>query len=153
MGDWLGLAIDARGWLWHAGKWTAGLITYVPDPHEWFARNGPAFDEAFGDGGPRDGSVQPVFPVAAAGHPVHPHLRGGLPGRQGLVRSLGPVDGVEQTVASFDRGRLPHLPLRRPRPAGGAVADLVCLPDGRLVLAGGYSGLALWDPRPAPRRG
>ena len=31
VGDWLGLAIDGEGRLWHAGKWTAGRITWVDD--------------------------------------------------------------------------------------------------------------------------
>jgi hypothetical protein len=35
---------------------------------------------------------------------------------------------------------------------GGAVRDVVCLPDGRLALAGLHSGVVLYDPRTAASR-
>jgi hypothetical protein len=146
MGDWFGLALDARGWLWHAGKWSAGLITWVDDPHLWFSRNGAAFDEAFGDGWPAPGSLEPVFRVAAAGHPVHLSSVAVCPDGKVWFGSLGPEDGVEQTIASFDRrGFTTYLASAAGLPER-SVRDLVCLPDGRLVIAGPSSGLAVWNP-------
>ncbi len=149
MGDWRGLALDANGDLWHAGRWTAGLIGWDPDPVNWFARNGAAFKAAFGNPyfGPGSGSP-PVFPVAKEGHSVY--LTGVTVCPDGRVwfGSQGPDDGVEATIAVFDpqahsfayytAGQV-GLPER-------TVRDLVCLPDGRLAIASFYSGMVLFDP-------
>jgi hypothetical protein len=147
MGDWLGLAIDAKGSLWHAGKWTAGLISWDPDPLNWWKRGGAAaFEEAFGDGYAGGVGGEPVFRVAAAGHPVHLSSVAVCPDGSVWFGSLGPEDGVQETLARFDgRGFTPY-----PSSAAGlperAVQDLACLPDGRLVIAGPSTGLSLWNP-------
>ena len=42
LGEWKGLAVDANGELWHAGKWAAGRISWDESPARWVARNGEA---------------------------------------------------------------------------------------------------------------
>ena len=87
VGEWLGLAIDDEGRLWHAGKWTAGRITWVDDALQWHKRYGAAFDAAFGDpwiGGAGD---EPAgLRRHRLGRPGLPHRGLGLPGRPRLVR-------------------------------------------------------------------
>lgn len=152
MGDWRGLAIDAGGDLWHAGKWTAGLITWVDDPAEWFQRNGRAFAIAFGDPYPvaPDASGfenEPVFKVAAEGDPVHLTAVAVCPDGRVWFSSSGPETGTTDTLAVWNGRRFETQDPTAMGLAGRAVEDLVCLPDGRLALgarAGG--GLVLWDP-------
>jgi streptogramin lyase len=150
MGDWDGLAIDSKGSLWHAGKWTAGLITFDPSPLNWFRRNGAAFEEAFGDpySGPGTGGFanEPVFKVAMEGHPVHLSAVTVCPDGKVWFGSHGPSDGVAETVASFDGLGFTTFLSSEVGLAETAVRDVVCLPDGRLVFAGGSTGLSLFDP-------
>ena len=130
IGDWNGLALDASGDLWHAGRWTAGLVTWDADPVSWFARNGAAFAIAFGDpyGGPGSG-LAPGVP-GGQGRPFRvPDRGGGLSGRPGLVREPGtggrsdlddrgvrrvlvPVSRRGRRGASRTRGPRPRLPAR-----------------------------------------
>jgi hypothetical protein len=151
MGDWKGLAIDGQGRLWHAGKWTAGRITWVADPHEWVFRNGAAFDAAFGDPytGPGDDNP-PVFEVAAEGH--EPRMTGVAVCPDGRVwfSTEGAEDGPARergdVLAVWDgRGFRaftgPQVGLADPR-----ARDVACLPDGRVVVAGYTSGLSIFDP-------
>jgi hypothetical protein len=151
MGDWHGLAIDANGSLWHAGKWTAGRITWVADPHVWVFRNGSAFDEAFGDpyGGPGTGNP-PVFEVAAEGH--EPRMTGVAVCPDGRVwfSSQGAEDGPAaangDVLAVWDGKGFayftgPQIGLRESQ-----ARDVACLPDGRVVVAGFATGLTLFDP-------
>jgi hypothetical protein len=147
MGEWRGLAIDAKGALWHAGKWSAGLITWDADPTRWWSRHGEAYEYAFGD--PYDGpgsSNPPVFEVAAEGHPVHLTSVAVCPDGQAWFGSSGVSDGVVETVASFDGLAFRYYTATSLGLPEAGVADLVCLPDGRLVLAGYHSGLAIFDP-------
>ncbi|HEX9242654.1 MAG TPA: WD40 repeat domain-containing protein [Anaeromyxobacter sp.] len=151
MGDWAGLAIDASGDLWHAGRWTAGLITWVSDPGEWFGRTGRAFKVAFGDPYPQapdaDGfRNEPVFPVAREGD--SPHLTGAAVCPDGRVwfSSSGPQSGTGDTVAVWNGKSFRTFAATALGLGGSAVRDLACLPDGRVVLAGTSSGVVLHDP-------
>lgn len=146
MGDFRGLAVDLDGDLWHAGKWSAGLITWVDDPLTWFSRNGDAFAAAFGDPYPTTPNDEgfenePVFKVPLEGDPVElsavtvcPDGRAWFASRSGL----GVAVWRGRSFQTFTAGQL-GLP-------GAGIQDLVCLPDGRLAAAGVDSGLVLWDP-------
>jgi hypothetical protein len=151
MGDWAGLAIDANGDLWHAGRWTAGLITWDPDPGDWFGRTGRAFKLAFGDPYPVAPDAagfrnEPVFPVAREGD--SPHLTGAAVCPDGTVwfTSSGPDTGTSDTVAVWDGKAFRTFPASSLGLGGSAVRDVACLPDGRVVLASFYSGAVIWDP-------
>jgi hypothetical protein len=151
MGDWAGLAVDAKGDLWHAGRWTAGLITWVPDTGEWFGRNGAAFALAFGDPYPvapnADGFAnEPVFKVAREGD--SPHLTGVAVCPDGRVwfSSSGPQTGTGDTVAVWNGRKFETFPASRLGVGGSAVRDVACLPDGRVAVAGFGSGVVLYDP-------
>jgi len=151
MGGWYGIAIDANGDLWHAGRWTAGLITWDPDPLQWFQRHGHAFKAAFGDPypiSPNDEGFtnEPVFKVNVEGDSVYLTGVAVCPDGRVWFSSRGPENGTDHTVAawkgrSFDTFAATSLGL-----AETAVADIDCLPDGRVVLAGARSGVVLYDP-------
>jgi hypothetical protein len=157
MGDWRGLAVDGNGDLWHAGRWTAGLITFVSDPVEWFERNGRAFAIAFGDPYPLPANDEgftnePVFKVNAEGDSVHLTGVAVCPDGRVWFSSSGPDNGPGHTVAvwrgrSFQTFSAASLGL----PAA-AVRDVECLPDGRLVLATYHQGMVLHDPRTGASR-
>jgi hypothetical protein len=160
MGDWAGVDVDAQGNLWHAGRWTAGLITWVADPGDWFGRNGRAFALAFGDPYPAapdgDGFVnEPVFRVAREGD--SPYLTGVAVCPDGRVwfSSKGPQSGTSDTVAVWNGRRFDSFQATRLGLGESAVRDVACLPDGRVVLAGYTAGAVIWDPatgtsRPVP---
>ena len=136
MGDWRGLAIDAEGGLWHAGKWSAGLISWDPSPLNWWQRQGAAFEYAFGDPYYPDGSGSPpVFRVANEGHVVALTAAAVCPDGKVWFGSSGPADGVVRDGglvrrkalrllqragdgARRGRGAGPRLPARRPAGAG-----------------------------------
>lgn len=151
MGDWAGVDVDAKGDLWHAGRWTAGLITWVPDPGDWFGRNGAAFAQAFGDPYPLAPNAEgftnePVFKVAVEGDSVHLTGVAVCPDGRIWFSSSGPQSGTGDTVAvwkgrSFDTFAATRLGLGE-----AAVRDIACLPDGRIALAGTHSGVVLYDP-------
>ncbi len=149
MGEWRGLAVDASGALWHAGKWSAGLILSAGDPTSWWQRAGKAYEQAFGDPYLGPGSPNPpVFEVAMEGHDVFLSAVTVCPDGKTWFGSLGVADGVPYTIASFDAAtRSFHYYLATalglPDPS---VKDLVCLPDGRLAAASASGGLVLWDP-------
>jgi hypothetical protein len=151
MGDWLGLDIDAEGRLWHAGKWTAGRITWVSDPLLWHTRGGASFDAAFGDPylGPGTGN-EPVFEVAQEGDPVHLTAVSVCPdGRVWFASrgaSSGPAQAAGLAVAVWDRTRFRTYTPGQLGLGEAEVRDLVCLPDGRVVLAGFTTGLSVFDP-------
>ncbi len=151
MGDWQGLAIDATGSLWHAGKWTAGRITWAPEPHAWVFRNGAAFDVAFGDpySGPGTGNP-PVFEVAAEGH--EPRMTGVAVCPDGRVwfSSQGPEDGPAASsghvLAAWDGKGFTYFTGPQVGIPESRLRDVACLPDGRVVIAGFTTGLSIFDP-------
>jgi hypothetical protein len=151
MGDWRGLALDASGNLWHAGRWTAGLITFDPVPPHWVSRNGAAFARAFGDpyDGPGGGNP-PVFEPPQEGDAVNLSAVTVCPDGKVWFASgsiyAGDPDGRSYGIASWDgRGFAYHDPSQLGM-SEQRVADLLCLPDGRLVAAGFDTGLVIWDP-------
>jgi hypothetical protein len=156
-GDWRGLALDASGHLWHAGQYTAGLATWDADPVNWWGRWGGAFVHAFGDPYVLGDGNEPVFEVPLEGDPVHLTAVSVCPDGRVWFGSSGPTAVIE-TVAVFDA---PTYTFRAydARALGlgeRAVEDLVCLPDGRLVVAGQTAGAVVWDPATgtsAPLRG
>jgi hypothetical protein len=157
MGDWAGLDVDANGDLWHAGRWTAGLISWVPDPVEWFERSGRAFAIAFGDPYPQapnaEGFVnEPVFKVAAEGDSVHLTGVAVCPDGRVWFSSSGPESGTGDTVAVWKGRSFDTFPASALGLGGAAVRDVVCLPDGRLAVAGFHSGVVLYDPRTGASR-
>ena len=147
-GDWRGLWLDSNGSIWHAGQFTAGLATWDPDPVNWWGRWGAAFQQSFGDpyvlGGPP--GTEPVFKVPLEGDNVNLTAVSLCPDGRVWFGSSGPTS-VNDTVAvwhgnagfqTFDARAL-GLPDR-------PVEDLVCLPDGRLVIAGSNGGTVVYDP-------
>jgi hypothetical protein len=147
MGDWKGLAVDANGDLWHSGKWTAGLITYDSNPVDWYGRNSAAFKVAFGDPWNGSSGSPPVFPVANEGHDVNLTAVAVCPDGTAWFSSLGTQDGPGYTVASYLHGQFTYYASSQLGLPETSVRDLVCMPDGRLVLAGFSSGLAIYDPK------
>ncbi len=158
MGDWRGLAIAANGDLWHAGKWTAGLITWVDDPARWFERNGQAFAAAFGDPYPLAPDAEgftnePVFKVVAEGDPVHLSGTAVCPDGRVWFSSSGPESGTTHTLAAWNGRRFETYDPTALGLAGRAVAEVACLPDGRLALAAmGGGGVLLWNPQSGASR-
>jgi hypothetical protein len=157
MGDWAGLAVDAQGNLWHAGRWTAGLITWDADPLAWVGRNGHAFALAFGDPYPLAPNAagfvnEPVFRVAREGD--SPHLTGVAVCPDGRVwfSSTGPSSGTGDTVAVWDGHAFRSFAATALGLGESAVKDVACLPDGRVVLGGSHSGAVLYDPATSTSR-
>jgi hypothetical protein len=151
VGEWLGLAIDGEGRLWHAGKWTAGRITWVDDALLWHKRYGDAFDAAFGDpwiGG--TGTSPPVFDVTDSGDPVYLTAVSVCPDGRVWFASRGPTTGDAaargDAVASWDGTRFTYYTAAQVGVSEAGVRDLACLPDGRLALAGYTTGLSIYDP-------
>jgi hypothetical protein len=151
MGDWAGLDVDGHGDLWHAGRWTAGLITWSPDPLVWVGRNGRAFALAFGDPYPLAPNAagfvnEPVFRVAREGD--SPHLTGVAVCPDGRVwfSSSGPSSGTGHTVAVWDGHAFTSFAATDLGLREAAVKDVVCLPDGRVVLGGYRTGAVVHDP-------
>ncbi len=144
-GDWRGLALDGQGRLWHAGEWTAGLIRWNADPVSWWVHG--AFDVAFGDpytDGPGFRN-EPVFKVPQEGDPVHLTAVSVCPDGRVWFASSGPT-AVADTVAVWDGAAFQTFDARALGLAEPGVQDLVCLPDGRVVLAGVTAGAAIYDP-------
>jgi hypothetical protein len=151
MGDWAGLDVDAHGSVWHAGRWTAGLITWTAHPLDWVGRNGGAFAVAFGDPYPMPANAdgfenEPVFRVAREGD--SPHLTGVAvcPDGQVWFSSSGPQSGTSDTVAVWDGHKFRSFPATSLGLGERAVRDVACLPDGRVVLAGFTTGAVVYDP-------
>jgi hypothetical protein len=151
MGDWAGLAVDGDGDLWHAGRWTAGLITWEADPMTWVFRHGVAFAIAFGDPYPTTPNDEgfanePVFKVNAEGDSVHLTGVAVCPDGRVWFSSRGPENGSGHTMAvwrgrSFETFAATSLGLGE-----SSVRDVECLPDGRVALAGFSTGVVLYDP-------
>ncbi|HYG68167.1 MAG TPA: WD40 repeat domain-containing protein, partial [Anaeromyxobacteraceae bacterium] len=151
MGDWRGLAVDLNGDLWHAGKWSAGRITWVDDPYLWFSRNGDAFEETFGDPypvAPNDQGFEnePVFKVALEGDPVDLSAVTVCPDGRAWFASRTTWGIAVWRGRSFQTFSAREVGLGE-----DSVADLACLPDGRLAVAGFSTGVVLWDPATGAR--
>ena len=147
MGHWRGLAIDAQGGLWHAGKWSAGLISWDPSPLNWWQRQGAAFEYAFGDPYYPDGSgIPPVFRVANEGHVVALTAVAVCPDGKVWFGSSGPRTACRRRSPRSTERASHYFNAQAMGLGEAAVRDLACLPDGRLVLAGFSTGLALYDP-------
>lgn len=151
MGDWAGLAVDARGNLWHAGRWTAGLITWTANPVDWVSRGGGAFALAFGDPYPTAPDAagfvdEPVFRVAREGDSPHLTAVAVCPDGRVWFSSSGPSSGTGDAVAVWDGHAFTPFAATDLGLGESAVRDLVCLPDGRLVLGGYRSGAVVYDP-------
>ncbi|HEX9242260.1 MAG TPA: WD40 repeat domain-containing protein, partial [Anaeromyxobacter sp.] len=147
-GDWRGLSLDAQGRLWHAGRWTAGLIPWNSNPVTWWTSG--AFDLTFGDpySGPGPGfRNEPVFKVPAEGDTVNLTAVSVCPDGRVWFASAG-ATSVNDTVAVWDPAAwaFKTFDARTLGLAEQGVQDLVCLPDGRIVLAGVTSGAAVYDP-------
>jgi hypothetical protein len=147
-GDWRGLWLDGSGNLWHAGQYTAGLVTWDSDPVQWWERWGAAFLQSFGDpyvfGGPA--GTEPVFKVPLEGDDVNLTAVSVCPDGRVWFGSYGPT-GVTDTVAVWSGSAgFKTYDAKQLGLSDRAVQDLVCLPDGRLVLVGVASGAIVWNP-------
>jgi hypothetical protein len=151
-GHWRGLWVNSAGQLWMAGESNAGLARWNGDPLAWYA-NGGSFEFVFAnpEGTPGFGTPgfdkEPVFNVPSPGDPVNltavsqcPDGRTwfGSEGATGVVETVAVWDPVARSFRTFDATKL-GLP-------GRPVQDLVCLPDGRVVIAGRDSGAVVYDP-------
>ena len=152
MGDWLGLDLDAEGRLWTAGKWTAGPDHLVGRPRSVGRSERRRVRRGLRRSVPRPGQRQRAGVRGGAGRrPRPPHRRLGVPGRPRLVRE--PRSGDRPGGGGRARGRGvgsdPVPDLHRGCRSGSARARsgiCVCLPDGRLVVAGFSTGLSVFDP-------
>ena len=154
LGDWRGLALTPSGDLWVAGRWTAGLISYVADNSAWYARGGSAYPLALGDpytGGASCAGNRPVFCAPAEGDEVS--LTAVAIAKDGTVwfasgpDHLGPGSPA-YGLAAWDGASFTYFdPMKKAGLAEPGVRDMVALPDGRLVLAGSNTGLVIWDPK------
>jgi hypothetical protein len=150
MGDWAGLSVDANGNLWHAGRWTAGLITWTASPLDWCSRGGGSFALAFGDPYPLPPDAagftnEPVFRVAREGDSPHLTAVSVCPDGRVWFASSGPSSGTSDTVAVWDGHAFTSYAATALGLGDSAVQDLACLPDGRVVL-GGRGGAVVYDP-------
>jgi len=166
IGWWRGLALAPDGDVWHAGRWAAGKIGYVPDLQTWEKRSGSeAFAVEFGDGD------DPVFSPSTCDYGAPPPCQQD----QGLVVSLKAVSAADDGTTWFASGSVfgPGAPgqLENAEPqhyfgiaswkagrgftyygygevglAEADVEDLVALPDGRIVLGAPNTGLVFFDP-------
>jgi len=154
MGDWRGLAVDAQGDLWVAGRWTAGNIRWTQALSDWYSRPGAAaFGIAFGDPYPQavnaDGFVnEPVFRPPKEGDPVG--LSAVAVAKDGRVWfASGPsiTTDISYGVAVWNGHKFTTYDPQKDLGMGEKlVQDLAALPDGRLVLAGRTTGLVIYDP-------
>jgi hypothetical protein len=148
LGDWRGLALDADGNLWHAGKWAAGLIAWDDSPASW-VRNAGALPN--GPGGPRHRFLAHFTPdTGTSPFPPPADVRAGVHMSAVTVARDGRVwfASLDQGLASWKAGETGFQ-----RVSGAAVGlpsdeieDVVALPDGRLAVAHPSGGVVLWDP-------
>ena len=148
IGEWRGLALDAKGDLWMAGQYSAGLLGWTPGLLDWLDNNVNPFLIAFGDPYP---PWQPVFYPPAEGDSVD--IRAVAVAPDGLVWfASGPEwsdSDPEYGIASYEPGP-GTFAYYDPIALGfgtKALVDMVALPDGRLVFGTEYDGLRIWDPR------
>jgi hypothetical protein len=141
LGDWKGLAIDANGDLWHAGKWAAGRIAWDPSPLDWIVP--PA--------GVQRITVQFSSDIGNSVFSPPANVVDGIDLKAVTVTSDGRVwfgSSKGYGLASWKKGE-PFSYYDSSSLLGfpdGAIADLVALPDGRLAVAHPSAGVALWNP-------
>jgi hypothetical protein len=156
MGDWYGLALAADGELWVAGRWTAGEIRWDANLFDWVERGGDAaFKYAFGDPYPTapnaEGFInQPVFQVPLEGDPISSSAVSVCPDGRVWFAS-GPTYDLSTSpaygIAVFDGHSFTYFdPVHDAGLGEQNVADLICMPDGRIVVAGRTTGLSIWNP-------
>ncbi|MFL5322426.1 MAG: WD40 repeat domain-containing protein [Myxococcaceae bacterium] len=158
MGEWRGLALDAAGDLWHAGRWTAGAITWDPAIKDWYMRGGNAFKAAFGDpyNGPNDTNGngfanEPVFKVPQEGDAVSLSSVTVAPdGKVWFASEPWYGTGIDATpygIANWDGHKFTVIdPVGDLGAPEKLVHDLVALPDGRIAIGFTNSGLLFYDP-------
>jgi hypothetical protein len=155
LGDWRGLALDANGDLWVAGRWAAGQIRYTAANADWWQTPRPdgksAFAQAFGD--PYYGSCsgnRPVFCTPQEGDYVNLSAVSVAPDGKVWWSSgilYGVTGDVNYGIAVWDGKRFSYFdPMANAGMAEANVRDLIALPDGRIVLAGPNTGLVFWNP-------
>jgi hypothetical protein len=146
IGWWQGLALAPDGDVWHAGRWAAGKIRYLPDLMAWEDRAGAAaFDEAFGD--PYPGNP-PVFFPPLEGDVVSLKAVSAMDDGTTWFGS-GTVFGGEPNygIASFKRGDgFTYYQYDEVGMSETNLQDLVALPSGHVVFAGASTGLVFFDP-------
>lgn len=161
LGDFRGLALDAKGDLWVAGRWAAGKIRYLADNSEWYITprsndHQSAFDPAFGDG--YDGNCsgnRPVFCAPLEGDVVN--LSAVTVAKDGKVwfasgTLYNDATDVPYGIAAWDGRQFTYYdPVRDVGVPESHIRDMIALPDGRLVVAGLNSGLVFWDPQTGKR--
>jgi hypothetical protein len=135
-----------------AGRYAAGLISYVADNRIWWGRGGGSFLESYGDPyyGNCSGS-RPVFCTPLEGDKVNLSAVAVTP--DGTVWFASGIlfnepDDVNYGLAAHTprKGFTYYDPVRDAGLAEANVSDLVALPDGRLVLAGPSTGVSMWNP-------
>jgi hypothetical protein len=155
LGDWRGLAIDAKGDLWVGGRWAAGRIRYTPSNADWYntpRADGNAILPAFGDGynsGLCGTATAPVFCPPQEGDVVNISATTVTPDGKVWWASgtffNDPAD-VPYGLANWDGHRFTYFSPQSAGMSEAHVRDLLALPDGRLVIAGINTGLVFWDP-------
>jgi hypothetical protein len=162
LGDFRGLAVDARGDLWVGGRWAAGRIRYVADNTVWWSTprsddHQAAINPSYGD--PYYGSCsgsRPIFCPPLEGDPVNISAititdNGTIWWASGTVFN-DPRD-VPYGIASMQGWHFTYYnPVRDLGLANSHIRDMIALPDGRLVVAAlGGGGLVFWDPATGKR--
>jgi len=161
LGDFRGVALDAKGDLWVGGRWAAGKIRYTADNGEWY--NTPrtndhkgAFDPGMGD--PYEGNCsgsRPVFCPPLEGDPVN--ISAVTVANDGKVwfasgTLYNQSTDVPYGIASWDGRQFTYYdPVRDLGLPERHIRDMIALPDGRLVVAALSSGLVFWNPQTGKR--
>jgi hypothetical protein len=148
LGDFQGLAIDANGDLWHAGKWAAGLIAWDDSVLSWVTKAG-AFPN--GPQGPRHRFLAAFTPdFGTSPFPVPADVRAGVHMTAVTVAPDGRVwfGSSDHGLASWRPGEpgFERVSGSEAGLPGNGVEDVVALPDGRLAVAHASGGVVLWDP-------
>ncbi|HEX4386057.1 MAG TPA: WD40 repeat domain-containing protein [Myxococcales bacterium] len=155
LGDWRGLAIDAKGDLWVGGRWAAGKIRYTASNADWYntpRKDGNAIAPALGDGYDSSlcgTSTAPVFCPPQEGDPVNISATTVTPDGKiwwGSGTLFGDPRDIPYGLASFDGHHFTYFTPASVGMSEETVRDLIALPDGRLVIASLNTGLVIWNP-------
>jgi hypothetical protein len=160
LGDWRGLAIDAKGDLWVGGRFAAGRIRYTASNADWYntpRADGPAINPGFGDGYNASlcgTGLSPVFCPPEEGDPVNISAATITPDGMiwwGSGTLFNDSRDVPYGMANWDGHHFNYFTLGSVGLNEANVRDLVALPDGRLVIAGINTGLVFWNPATGAR--